>query len=160
MLRQNENPRINALGACWKLDPLSLNSTKYDANPPLTTCYLDICMFSSGMLSYCNKELKYRESGRRSFRSALVVSLVHFMIKIRIFPLYAYTYFPSFPSSSYSTLSFLLCPIHSSTSSNFFSFLSLCISRTISLPLLFATSIVDHCSHIRSVLSFASEYLR
>ena len=53
VIRQNSDPAINPIGMCRDVVtvPLNSNSTDSDQDAPLTTCFLDICMFSSGMIS-------------------------------------------------------------------------------------------------------------
>ena len=61
VIRRNSEPRINPIGTCRNL--AHSNSMEFDPDPPLATCYLDICMFSSGMMS-ANRHpaLQYRKS--------------------------------------------------------------------------------------------------
>ena len=62
VIRQNKDPRIHPIGTCRNLDPVPSNSTYPDQDPPLTTCFLDICMFNSGMLRDFDPEFKYCKS--------------------------------------------------------------------------------------------------
>ena len=61
MIRENKDPPINAIGTCRNMDPVPSNSTHPHPDPPITTCFLDICMFASGMLRYFEQHLRYGE---------------------------------------------------------------------------------------------------